>query len=43
MIAGYPAHQFLERAAARLLAGGVTGVLAGLCGVGGGAIIVPIL
>ena len=36
-------EQFLPLAAALVCAGGVTGVLAGLFGVGGGAIIVPIL
>lgn len=43
MIAGIPAEQFLSLAAALVLAGGLTGILAGLFGVGGGAIIVPIL
>jgi uncharacterized membrane protein YfcA len=36
-------EQFLPLAAALVCAGGVTGILAGLFGVGGGAIIVPIL
>ena len=43
MIAGIPTEQFLSLAAALVLAGGLTGILAGLFGVGGGAIIVPIL
>jgi uncharacterized protein len=43
MIAGIPTEQFFTLAAALVLAGGLTGILAGLFGVGGGAIIVPIL
>jgi len=43
MIAGFSAEQFLPLAAALFFAGGLTGILAGLFGVGGGAIIVPIL
>jgi uncharacterized membrane protein YfcA len=43
MIAGFSAEQFLSLAAALFFAGGLTGILAGLFGVGGGAIIVPIL
>jgi uncharacterized membrane protein YfcA len=43
MTAGFSVEQFLPLAIALLLAGGVTGILAGLFGVGGGAIIVPIL
>lgn len=43
MTAGFSIEQFLELAAALILAGGVTGILAGLFGVGGGAVIVPIL
>ena len=38
-----PLDQLLWLAAALVVAGAVTGVLAGLFGVGGGAIIVPIL
>lgn len=40
---GFSFEHFLPLAAALVCAGGVTGVLAGLFGVGGGAIIVPIL
>jgi uncharacterized protein len=40
---GIPLEQLLWLAAALAVAGAVTGVLAGLFGVGGGAIIVPIL
>ena len=40
---GIPWEQLLWLAAALVVAGAVTGVLAGLFGVGGGAIIVPIL
>src|SRR6185312_1314986 len=43
MIAGIPTDQFFTLAIALILAGGLTGILAGLFGVGGGAIIVPIL
>jgi uncharacterized protein len=38
-----PGGEFLALAIALLVAGSVTGLLAGLFGVGGGAIIVPIL
>jgi len=38
-----PGNEILTLALALILAGGVTGLLAGLFGVGGGAIIVPIL
>lgn len=38
-----PGGEFLALAIALIVAGGVTGLLAGLFGVGGGAIIVPIL
>jgi len=40
---GIPLEQLLWLAAALVVAGAVTGILAGLFGVGGGAIIVPIL
>jgi uncharacterized membrane protein YfcA len=40
---GIPLDQLLWLAAALVVAGAVTGILAGLFGVGGGAIIVPIL
>jgi uncharacterized membrane protein YfcA len=40
---GFSIEQFLPLALALLFAGGITGILAGLFGVGGGAIIVPIL
>jgi uncharacterized membrane protein YfcA len=40
---GSSLEHFLPLAVALVLAGGVTGILAGLFGVGGGAIIVPIL
>lgn len=43
MIAGFSAEQFLPLAVALVFAGGLVGILAGLFGVGGGAIIVPIL
>jgi uncharacterized membrane protein YfcA len=43
MIAGFSAEQFFPLAVALVFAGGLTGILAGLFGVGGGAIIVPIL
>lgn len=43
MMTTFSFEQFLPLAAALICAGGVTGVLAGLFGVGGGAIIVPIL
>jgi uncharacterized membrane protein YfcA len=43
MTFGFSAEQIIPLAGALLLAGGVTGILAGLFGVGGGAIIVPIL
>lgn len=43
MIAGFSAEQFFPLAIALVFAGGITGILAGLFGVGGGAIIVPIL
>jgi uncharacterized membrane protein YfcA len=39
----FSAEQFLPLAAALVCAGGLVGILAGLFGVGGGAIIVPIL
>ncbi|HLL26769.1 MAG TPA: sulfite exporter TauE/SafE family protein [Xanthobacteraceae bacterium] len=40
---GIPLHELLWLAAALAVAGVITGVLAGLFGVGGGAIIVPVL
>jgi len=40
---GIPLEQLLWLAAALVVAGAVTGILAGLFGVGGGAIVVPIL
>ncbi|HEY1361011.1 MAG TPA: sulfite exporter TauE/SafE family protein [Xanthobacteraceae bacterium] len=43
MIFGVPPGELLLLAAAILLAGVVTGVLAGLFGIGGGALIVPVL
>jgi uncharacterized membrane protein YfcA len=43
MTASFSAEQFLPLAVALVFAGGLTGILAGLFGVGGGAIIVPIL
>jgi uncharacterized membrane protein YfcA len=43
MTAAFPTDQLVPLTVALLLAGGVTGILAGLFGVGGGAIIVPIL
>jgi uncharacterized membrane protein YfcA len=43
MIAGLPASDIVSLVAALLAAGAVTGLLAGLFGVGGGAVIVPVL
>ena len=43
MIFGVPANEFLLLAAFIVVAGVVTGVLAGLFGIGGGALIVPVL
>ena len=43
MLLGIPLSELGFLAAALLIAGGVTGVLAGLFGVGGGAILVPVL
>lgn len=43
MLGGAPISELVELAAALLAAGLVTGVLAGLFGVGGGAVIVPVL
>jgi uncharacterized membrane protein YfcA len=43
MLFGVPAGELLGLAAAILLGGVVTGLLAGLFGVGGGAVIVPVL
>ena len=43
MIAGIPLGELLWLAAALLAAGALTGLLAGLFGVGGGAVIVPVL
>ena len=43
MIAGLPASELATLVAALLVAGALTGLLAGLFGVGGGAVIVPVL
>jgi uncharacterized protein len=43
VIAGIPSSELLWLAAALLAAGALTGLLAGLFGVGGGAVIVPVL
>ena len=43
MILGVPASEFLLLAALIVVAGVVTGILAGLFGIGGGALIVPVL
>src|SRR5215468_11112844 len=43
MFAGIPVAELVTLAAAILVAGVVTGVLAGLFGIGGGAVIVPVL
>jgi uncharacterized membrane protein YfcA len=43
MTLGFSVEQIIPLAIALVLAGGITGILAGLFGVGGGAIIVPIL
>lgn len=43
MIAGFPAADIAMLAAALLAAGAVTGLLAGVFGVGGGAVVVPVL
>ena len=43
MIAGLPASEILSLVAALLVAGALTGLLAGLFGVGGGAVTVPVL
>ena len=43
MMLGIPFHDFAWLAAAVLVGGLVTGVLAGLFGIGGGAVIVPVL
>jgi uncharacterized protein len=43
MTFGFSAEQLISLAFALILAGGLTGILAGLFGVGGGAIVVPIL
>src|SRR3954471_2037402 len=43
MIAGLPASDIVSLVAALLAAGALTGLLAGLFGVGGGAVIVPVL
>src|SRR5215211_5439835 len=40
---GMPVIEFVELAAATIAAGIVTGLLAGLFGIGGGAVIVPVL
>ncbi|MDB5594871.1 MAG: hypothetical protein JWM36_1832 [Hyphomicrobiales bacterium] len=43
MIAGYPLSELAYLAAALAFAGAATGILAGVFGVGGGAVIVPVL
>ncbi|HKH96146.1 MAG TPA: sulfite exporter TauE/SafE family protein, partial [Beijerinckiaceae bacterium] len=43
MITGLPASELATLVAALLVAGALTGLLAGLFGVGGGAVIVPVL
>jgi len=43
MILGVPAGELLALAAAIVVGGAVTGLLAGLFGIGGGAVIVPVL
>jgi uncharacterized membrane protein YfcA len=43
MIAGYPVSEIATLLVALLAAGALTGLLAGLFGVGGGAVIVPVL
>src|ERR1700684_3623626 len=43
MFAGVPISELIWLAAAILAAGVVTGILAGLFGIGGGAVIVPVL
>jgi uncharacterized protein len=43
LIGGTPVSEIVELALALLAAGVVSGVLAGLFGVGGGAVIVPVL
>lgn len=43
MLAGIPMAELAALAVALVIAGGVTGVLAGLFGVGGGAVMVPVL
>jgi uncharacterized protein len=43
MILGVPASELLALAGLIIIAGAVTGVLAGLFGIGGGALIVPVL
>ena len=43
MLAGIPVSELLTLAAGLLAAGMVTGVLAGIFGIGGGTVIVPVL
>src|SRR5438046_10642028 len=43
MLLGVPLNELLWLALAVVIAGVVTGLLAGLCGIGGGAVIVPVL
>jgi uncharacterized membrane protein YfcA len=43
MISGVPLSELMLIAALILVAGAVTGILAGLFGIGGGALIVPVL
>src|SRR5437588_12008960 len=43
MVLGVPLSELLLLAALIIVAGFVTGILAGLCGIGGGALIVPVL
>src|SRR6476619_1604334 len=43
MILGVPVGELVLLAAAMIVGGGITGMLAGLFGIGGGALIVPVL